>query len=139
MKVYLDKNAWPISYAHKDDAGIDLKTPICIRVPAHNRVFVDTGVHIEIPHGYAGFVVSKSGLNKNIGINVDGLIDEGYRGSIGATIHNHGDEPYTFLRGEKIAQLVITPINHVELEYVDSIDEFYDSERGSNGFGSTGR
>lgn len=139
MKVFLDENACPIEYAHLDDAGIDLKTPICVRVPAHNRVFVDTGVHVEIPHGFAGLVVSKSGLNKNVGINVDGLIDEGYKGPIGATIHNHGDEPYTFLRGEKIAQLVIFPVNHVEIEYVKSLEEFNNSDRGESGFGSTGR
>ena len=139
MKVYLEKDAIPIDYAHETDAGIDIRTPYDVTCSAHSSIVIDTGVHVEIPHGCAGVLVSKSGLNVRSGITSTGLIDEGYTGSIQVKLYNNSNRGYTFLRGEKITQLVIIPVEHVGIYCVESLEEFENSERGTNGFGSTGR
>lgn len=82
---------------------------------------------------------SKSGLNVNNGIVSEGVIDSGYTGSIVVKLYNHGGYDYKVKAGDKISQLVILPILTPELEPVDSVEEFGKSERGSDGFGSTGR
>ena len=83
-----------------------------------------------------GEIRSKSGLMKNHGITTDGTVDVGYTGSIGVTLFNNSDEYYTVKKGDKIAQLVITPIIIPEFEFTDELDE---TERGASGFGSTGK
>lgn len=138
MKIYLDKGAYKPEKAHNVDAGFDLRTPRQIIVKAHDSETVDTGVHVEIPVGYVGMIKSKSGLNVNDGIVTEGVIDTGYRGSIRVKFYNHSDVDKVFNPGNKITQLVIMPIALFELEEVASLDEFEDSDRGSNGFGSTG-
>lgn len=135
MKIMLDKGAIMPIRAHVTDAGIDLMTPVDFFVPAHGYAFVDTGLHVQLPPNTRGHVCSKSGLNKNHGITTDGTIDEGYTGSIGVTLHNDNNLPYMFKAGQKIAQLVVEPILRPELVLAQSLDE---SERGENGFGSTG-
>ena len=135
MKIMLDKGAIMPIRAHVTDAGIDLMTPVDFFVPAHGYAFVDTGLHVQLPPSTRGHVCSKSGLNKNHGITADGTIDEGYTGSIGVTLHNDGELPYMFKAGQKVAQLVVEPILRPELVLAQSLDE---SERGENGFGSTG-
>ena len=97
---------------------------------------VDTGVHVEIPEGYVGFIKSKSGLNVKHGLTAEGVIDAHYTGSIRVKIYNHKGSGYLFEAGDKIAQLVILPCLLPELELVDSLEE---TDRGDNGFGSTGR
>lgn len=82
-----------------------------------------------------GFLKSKSGLNVNHGITSEGVIDMGYTGSIKVKLYNHGEEDYTVSAGDKISQLVILPILTPTLELVDKLEE---TERGDNGFGSTG-
>ena len=91
---------------------------------------------MEIPKGYVGFVKSKSGLNVKHGLTAEGVIDSGYTGSIVVKLYNHTSNDYAFEAGEKIAQLVLLPIITPELEQVDSLEE---TERGSNGFGSSGK
>ena len=80
--------------------------------------------------------MSKSGLNVNHDITSTGLIDEGYTGSVVVKLYNHGDKDYTVKPGDKISQLVIVPIIKPNI-YV--VEELEDTERGDNGFGSTGR
>lgn len=75
MKVMLDSCAFAPTRAHKTDAGLDLRSPICIKVPAKGSAVIDTGVHVELPVGTAGFLKSKSGLNVNHDITSDGVID----------------------------------------------------------------
>ena len=135
VSVALDDDAIMPKRAHELDAGIDLFTPIDFVVPAHGYAFVDTGVHIQIPYGTCGHVCSKSGLNRDYGITADGTIDEGYTGSIGVTLHNDGDSDHEFVRGNKVAQLVIVDIWRPKLVLVDKVSG---GERGDNGFGSTG-
>lgn len=136
MKIKLDKGAFVPLRAHETDAGADLRSPIDTTVPARGSRVIDTGVHIQLPHGYVGMLKSKSGLNVKHGITSEGVIDEGYTGQIKVKLYNHSDEPYNIARGDKITQLVVLPCEYVSFSNVDYLD---DSERGGDGFGSTGR
>ena len=123
--------------AHEEDAGFDLYMPlnqfgIC---RGHGSMEVDTGVHMVIPRGYCGLLVSKSGLNVKHSLTSTGLIDSGFTGSIHVKLYNHGNDTIEFKGGDKISQIVILPIPEVEL--VD-IKELPETERGNNGFGSSG-
>ena len=136
MKVKLDKGALAPTRAHKTDAGLDLRSPISVEVPARGSVVIDTGVHIELPNGTVGFLKSKSGLNVKHDITSEGVIDVGFTGSIKAKLYNHGTKPYQVLRGDKITQLVVFDCRFPDVEIVDELES---TERGENGFGSTGR
>lgn len=156
MKIMLDKGAKMPTRAHPYDAGLDIYTPVDVVAPATKAeivydklgfgyprtktrvgsVTIDTGVHVEIPECCVGFIKSKSGLNVNGGLTADGVIDAHYTGSICVKLYNHTDTDYHFKAGDKIAQLVILPCVLAPLELVDSLEE---TDRGDNGFGSTGR
>lgn len=136
MKVKLDDFAFIPERAHNTDAGLDLKSPICIEIPARSSAVIDTGVHVDLPIGTVGFLKSKSGLNVNHDITSDGVIDVGYTGSIKVKLYNHGIVPYQVLRGDKITQLVVVECHFPDVEIVEELD---DTERGNKGFGSTGR
>ena len=136
MLFTLDKGAYAPEKAHASDAGYDLRTPVCGAVFARDSSIIDTGIHIAIPEGYCGKLVSKSGLNVNHDITSTGLIDAGYTGSIKVKLYNHGGERYFYKRGDKVTQLVVQPIAETELVQVEALE---DTERGDGGFGSTGR
>lgn len=136
MEIMLDDGAYMPTRGHKTDAGLDLRTPKAVTVPAYGSVTVDTGVHVALPHGCAGLLVSKSGLNVKRGITSTGLIDEGYTGSIVVKLYNHGGEDSAFEAGDKVSQLVVLP---VACEPLEQVSAFKATERGDNGFGSTGR
>jgi len=136
MRVKLDAGAWLPERAHELDAGYDLRTPVRVVVRAHDSAVIDTGVHVEIPAGCVGFLKSKSGLNVNHDLVGEGVIDAGYTGSIQVKLYNNGPRIHIFEPGDKIIQLVILPILTPELEQVA---ELKDTERGSGGFGSTGK
>lgn len=142
LMVQLDDGAFKPTRGHFGDAGYDLYTPIDATVPARQSVVIDTGVHVKIPEGCAGKIISKSGLNVKHGLIADGLIDRGYTGSIKVKLYNLSDEDYTFKRGEKITQLTIInvwlPEDEKDAVVVDDIGESVDG-RGDNGFGSTGK
>ena len=136
MEIMLDDGAYMPSRSHKSDAGLDLRTPKDVTVPAYGSAVVDTGVHVALPHGCAGLLVSKSGLNVRHDITSTGLIDEGYTGSIVVKVYNHGGGDYQLAAGDKITQLVVFQVVRESLEQVSV---FNATERGDNGFGSTGR
>lgn len=136
MKVKLDDFAFIPERAHNTDAGLDLKSPICIEIPSRSSAVIDTGVHVDLPIGTVGFLKSKSGLNVNHDITSDGVIDVGYTGSIKVKLYNHGIIPYQVLRGDKITQLVVVECHFPDVEIVEELDV---TERGNKGFGSTGR
>ena len=136
MKVKLDDFAFIPERAHNTDAGLDLKSPICIEIPARSSAVIDTGVHVDLPIGTVGFLKSKSGLNVNHDITSDGVIDVGYTGSIKVKLYNHGIIPYQVLRGDKNTQLVVVECHFPDVEIVEELDN---TERGNKGFGSTGR
>lgn len=135
MKVKLDDFAIMPTRAHADDAGLDLYSPKSLWLHPGQHEVIDTGVHVEIPAGYVGLITSKSGLMAK-GITSRGTIDTGFVGSIKAVLYNHGSEGYQIKAGDKITQLVVLPIITPELEIVDTLD---DTDRGEQGFGSTGR
>lgn len=136
MRIKLDAGAFAPVRAHDTDAGMDLKSRITKTVHAHSAETFDTGVHIEIPHGWCGVLISKSGLNTKFDITSTGLIDEGYTGSICVKLRNNGNTAYEVKTGEKISQLVLVPCLYANIEIVDEIEG---GERGESGFGSTGR
>lgn len=136
MKIMLDEGAFLPTRAHETDAGLDLYSMNDQIVPAKESAIFDTGVHVELPPDTVGFVKSKSGLNVKHGITSEGVIDEGYTGSIVVKLYNHSGYDYKVNKGDKISQLVILPIVKPTLEVVDSLDE---TDRGNNGFGSSGR
>lgn len=136
MKVMLDAWAYKPTRGHSTDAGLDLRADVDALIQAHGHAIFHTGVHVQLPQGTCGIIMSKSGLNVNHDITSTGLIDEGYTGEIVLKLYNHGDTPYEVRRGDKISQLVVLPCVCEELEFVDRLDS---SERGDNGFGSTGK
>lgn len=136
MKIKLDEGAYLPSRAHATDAGMDLRTPRKVTVPAHGSAIIDTGVHVELPEGCAGLLVSKSGLNAIHKLTSTGLIDEGYTGKILVRVYNDGASDWTFDAGDRVTQLVVIPVRYERVELVDSIDG---GERGDGGFGSTGK
>jgi dUTP pyrophosphatase len=136
MKVMLDPGAKMPTRAHITDAGLDLYSRESWWLFPGNSHSFDTGVHIEIPEGYVGMVKSKSGLNVKHGIQTEGVIDAGYTGSVIIKLFNHGFQEIFIEEGQKIAQLVIMPILTPDLDLVESLEE---TERGSCGFGSTGK
>lgn len=137
MKIMLDEGAFMPLRGHKDDAGLDLRTPIAFELKPGDSKKIDTGVHVEINPGLVGMLKSKSGLNVKHGITSEGVIDAGYTGSIVAKLYNHGKETVFFDKGDKITQLVIMPV-YIPNELV-VVDEFKKTERGNGGFGSTGK
>lgn len=136
MEVMLENGAYMPSRGYRTDAGLDLRTPKAVTVPAYGSAIVDTGVHVALPRGCAGLLVSKSGLNVKHDITSIGLVDEGYTGSIVVKLYNHGGGDRVFEAGDRITQLVVIPVIRESLEQVSS---FNPTERGDNGFGSTGR
>lgn len=136
MNIILDSGAFMPEFAHKTDAGADLRSPLCAKVPARGNVAIDTGVHVEIPEGYTIFLKSKSGLNVKHNLIGEGVVDSGFTGSIRVKLYNLGDNDYQIMRGDKIIQMVILPCGYCEFTQVE---KFAETERGTGGFGSTGR
>lgn len=136
IEIKLDDNALLPTRGHNTDAGLDLLTPADVVIKANDSAVIDTGVHIAIPEGYFGKLESKSGLNVNHNVVcLGGVIDCGYTGSIKVKLYNLSDEPMNFKRGNKVVQLIIQPCLLPDLLVVDNLE---DTERGNNGFGSTG-
>ena len=136
----LNNSAITPTYAHHGDAGMDLYANESVSV---NRfgvpVLVRTGIAIDIPLGYVGLIHPRSGLAKNHGISIlnsPGTIDSGYIGEIQVLLYSVSGLEFIVNPGDRIAQLVIKKVEIVELEEVFEFDK---SERGENGFGSTGK
>ena len=137
MKIMLELWAIMPTRAHEYDAGLDLYSAQEDTYIYHGEsVLFDTGVHVQLPKNTVGFLKSKSGLNVKHGITSEGVIDVGYTGSIMVKLYNHGAMPYKVHKGDKISQLVILPCILPALEVVGSLE---DTERGDNGFGSSGK
>lgn len=129
---------YKLRYEHDGDAGIDLRASESVRIAPHGTEMVGTGVRMAIPQGCVGLVFPRSGLSFKKGINLAncvGVIDSGYRGEIMAPLHNSSNLTQYVEKGTRICQIIIMPYIQVELESVDELDE---TERGTDGFGSTG-
>ena len=127
------------SYANRYAAGLDIRSNNQVYMAPGAIVDIDTLLAVEIPKGCFGMVVARSGLsykNQVKLINDVGIIDEDYRGDIGIRLKNEGTEPYLIEVGDRVAQMIIIPYIQPTLLFVDKLEE---TERGSKGFGSTGR
>lgn len=121
-------------------AGADIYACIDndIKLNPGERKLINTGFALAIPAGYGGFVFPRSGLSSKHGVSLSncvGVIDSDYRGELKVPMINHGNEPYVIQNGERIAQLVIMPIDNCRFVLCDELD---DTQRGEGGFGSTG-
>ena len=137
----LDSRAKLPTYGSDHAAGADLYalTHGPVEIVPGGTALIRTGIAVAIPQGYVGLVFARSGLAAKQGLapaNKVGVIDADYRGEVMVFLHNHGSQPQTIEDGERIAQLVITPYLTAQFEPVDELDE---TQRGSGGFGSTGR
>ena len=128
------------TYSNGHAAGLDLRImtdePLIIPPEGHSRIM--TGVHMEIPAGYFGLIAIRSGLGSR-GLTLSnsvGIIDEDYRGEIMIPVYNHGTETFQLEDGERVAQLILIPTAQADLVFVDQLGE---TDRGTEGFGSSGR
>lgn len=131
------------AYETSGAAGMDLRAAVAedapVRLEPRERALIPTGLMIALPAGHEGQVRPRSGLAVKHGIslvNTPGTIDEDYRGEVQVPLINHGSEPFVVNRGERIAQLVVVPVTQVAIAEVEELDA---TERGSGGFGSTGK
>jgi dUTP pyrophosphatase len=137
----LRENAVLPSYGSVEAAGADLYACIeeDIMIEPGMSAFIPTGLSMEIPKGYAGLIYARSGLACKRGLapaNKVGVIDSDYRGEFIVVLHNHGAQQQTVSNGERIAQLVITPV--LTPGYVE-VSELTETDRAGGGFGSTGK
>lgn len=137
----LKDNAILPSYGSLEAAGADLYA--CLEkdvvICPGQSVFIPTGLAMEIPKGCAGLIYARSGLACKRGLapaNKVGVVDSDYRGEFLVVLHNHSEEAQTVCHGERIAQLVITPVFTPGFREVDTLDE---TQRATGGFGSTGK
>ena len=137
----LDPAATIPTYGSVEAAGADLYACLSedVVIAPGKTVFVPTGIALEVPKGCAGLIYARSSLGAKRGLapaNKVGVIDSDYRGPIMVALHNHGTEEQTVCHGDRIAQLVITPVYTPGFMEVDELD---DTARGAGGFGSTGK
>lgn len=136
----LNEKAIMPTYGSEYAAGADLYACIEseVTIAPHTTVMIPTGIAIELPVGYGGFIYARSGLasKRNLApANKVGVVDCDYRGEVKVALHNHGETAQTVAAGERIAQMVIAP--YLAAQFVVA-DELSDTVRGAGGFGSTG-
>ena len=122
------------------DAGFDLPSLAAVTIPAHSSALLRTGIHLAIPESWVGIVRDRSSIALRGGAVTAGVIDASYRGEVKIIMHNLSGDALVFEPGERIAQLLVVP--HLEgsrCAEVESLDALGASERGSEGFGSTGK
>lgn len=141
MKIKIKKlseDAITPSYAHKNDAGMDLHSIDEIEIAPGETQLIHTGISIELPSATEAQIRPRSGLALKHSItilNTPGTIDEGYRGEIGVILINHGKTRFQVKKGMRIAQMVIKPVVFVDIEEVNELTQ---TSRDEGGFGSTG-
>ena len=137
----LRENAVLPTYGSQWAAGADLYACLEgeVTIEPHKTVFVPTGIALEVPVGCAGLIYARSSMGAKRGLapaNKVGVIDSDYRGEVMVALHNHGTEAQTVQPGERIAQLLITPVLTPGFEEAEELSE---TVRGVGGFGSTGK
>ena len=123
------------AYAHAGDAGFDLFSCVDYDLAAGEVKAIATGIQMAIPPGHVGLVWDKSGISLKGVHRLAGVVDAGYRGEVQVVLVNLGREPYAVKKGMKIAQMLIQPVQAVDVEEAPDLD---DTTRGQGGFGSTG-
>lgn len=134
LKVIKFNNFKMPNRAHYNDSGADCFAAEDVIIPAHTVKKIPTGVGVELPDGYDIVVHCKSGLSSSGIFAANAPVDSGYRGEIHAILYNTTDENFHIAAGTKIGQFVVRPVI-----YADFVEEFDGNERGSDGFGSTGK
>lgn len=120
------------------DAGLDVHSAEEVRIPAGESALISTGLFIEVPKGYVGLLWSRSGLSVKYKLEVGaGCIDYGYQGEVKVHLYNHGSNSYLVQEGDKIAQLLTIPVMTTMYMQVSGFSK--NSNRGTNGFGHTGK
>lgn len=137
----LNENAKIPTRGSKESAGMDLYACIDspIAISPHQTIKIGTGLSLELPNGYFGAIVARSGLSTKKGLapaNKFGVCDSDYRGEYIIPLHNHSNEPQLIYPMERIAQLIIIP--YLQVEFID-VNDLTETERGDGGFGSTGK
>lgn len=132
-----------IHYGNEYAAGIDLPfydpdMPETLVVPPNTRVMIKTGVHMEIPQGHFGLLDSRSSTSKLVVDLLCRTIDEDYRGNIRTVLVNVGTEPIELVQGNYYFQILILKVSKYDLSYVGDLRSLSSTDRGSDGFGSTG-
>ena len=129
------------TYGSSEAAGADLYACLeeSVTIQPGETVFIPTGIALEVPKGCAGLVYARSSMGAKRGLapaNKVGVIDSDYRGEITVALHNHGSQPQTVSHGDRIAQLLIVPVLAPPFEEAEALS---DTDRGTGGFGSTGK
>ena len=133
----LDNNAKVPTKANLNDAGFDLYSVLDTVIPPKQRKTVRTGIAIQMPDHLAGLIWPRSGLSVKQGIDVlAGVVDSGYRGEIMVCLYNTSDEVVGINTGDRIAQIIFQEVPRVTMEVHDTLGS---SQRGDNGFGSSGK
>jgi dUTP pyrophosphatase len=133
----LDNNAKIPTKANPNDAGFDLYSVLDTVIPPKQRKTVRTGIAIQMPDHLAGLIWPRSGLSVKQGIDVlAGVVDSGYRGEIMVCLYNTSDEVVGINTGDRIAQIIFQEVPRVTMEVHDTLGS---SQRGDNGFGSSGK
>lgn len=133
----LENDAVVPNKANLTDAGYDLYAVEETVIPARGRSIVRTGISMAIPNGHVGLIWPRSGLAVKSGIDVlAGVVDSGYRGEVCIVLQNHTDYDYTVRKHDRAAQMLIQQILYPSISLVDSLNE---SDRGTGGFGSSGK
>ena len=138
IKIYRETDNPLPEYQNKGDAGMDIRSNVNITIRAYGWSVIATGLYVIIPFGYEGQMRSRSGLAAKKGIQVlnsPGTIDSGYRDELKVILINHNHWAYEVKKGDRIAQLVISPMIQARIEEVYELNK--DDDRGG-GLGSTG-
>ena len=135
VSIVLEEGVEIPTYAKEGDGCVDIKSNIDIIISPNTTVLIPTGISMAIPEGYVGKLRGRSGLaSKGIQINT-GVIDSGYRGELKVSVYNSTDRKVAFVKGDRIAQLEVQKRRFIQFNKVDTLES---SNRGTNGFGSTG-
>jgi len=138
LKLLVENVELPM-YARPGDGACDLRSSVALDIPPLSRALVPTGISLEIPEGYGGLIIPRSGLAVNFGItclNSPGLVDSGYRGEVKVILFNSDSgSSFAVRQWDRIAQLVIVALPVISFIQVDELSE---TARGAGGFGHTG-
>ena len=141
LRFYLDeevsKRGGEFEAPRTGDAGFDLRSAESLIIPLGTQILVPTGLYLSLPLGWVGIIKDRSSMAMKRIYSHAGVIDASYRGEVKVLLSNHGTESYHIEEGAKVAQMVVVP-HLIEAEQVASREALGETERGSEGFGSTG-
>lgn len=138
MKVMIENRGYVPEKAHPEDAAFDIRTPVSFVLHGGQTKDINTSVCVQIPEGYFGLICNKSGLAFRECIRTEmGVVDSGYTGPVHVLLTNFGSADKHFEAGDKISQLAVVKI-HPDIK-MELVDELPRTDRGSAGFGSTGK